>query len=169
MVLRSKDGSRAKRHAPRVLPGAPPRHQLRHRSATTHSLHPRSTIAPHKAVVSPKYHLPFQDCKQYLVCQLTAKLPCMSEYNCVITGGDCAEAERGEARAAYRGVTRLEKERKWAARVWVDLQAEDRRPLRLRHRRRAGVVPALPSALPSILRVAILSSSDAFSNLTSFA
>ena len=45
------------------------------------------------------------------------------------------------------------------------LQAEDGRPLRLRHRRRAGVVPALPS----ILRVAILSSSDAFSNLTSVA
>ena len=44
----------------------------------------------------------------------------MSEYNCVITGGDCAEAERGEPRAAYRGVTRLEKERKWVARVWVD-------------------------------------------------
>ena len=32
----------------------------------------------------------------------------------------CAEADRGEARAAYRGVTRLEKERKWVARVWVD-------------------------------------------------
>lgn len=32
----------------------------------------------------------------------------------------CAETERREPRTLYKGVTRLEKERKWVARVWVD-------------------------------------------------
>lgn len=32
----------------------------------------------------------------------------------------CAEAEKGEPRTLYKGVTRLGKERKWVARVWVD-------------------------------------------------
>lgn len=31
-----------------------------------------------------------------------------------------AEHERREPRTLYRGVSRLEKERKWVARVWVD-------------------------------------------------
>ncbi len=32
----------------------------------------------------------------------------------------CAEPERREPRTLYKGVSRLEKERKWVARVWVD-------------------------------------------------
>ena len=86
-------------------------------------------------------------------------------YNCTETGLDLCRGGPGRGARGVQGRDAAGEGAQVGGARLGGFQAEDGRPLRLRHCRRAGVVPALPS----ILRVAILSSSDAFSYLTSVA